>query len=168
MGWIARSALVLAAGLVGAALGTAVGVWSVEPGDGMVAGAKVAMGLILGGGAGLIAGGLMAWRGTEGLRRGALWMLGPLALAVLAAAGWRVIVQGPPAPATPATPPPATATEASPDGLTPLVPRPGLRAGASACPRDRPGAGAGPSGGRRPTRRDGAFTPPGGVAGCTP
>lgn len=112
MGWVARIALVLAAGLVGAALGIALGVWSVDPGDGMAGGAKVFLGLILGGGAGLVAGGLMAWRGTEGLRRGALLMLGPVALAVLVAAGWRAItVERPEAPA-PVQPGPATAVPA--------------------------------------------------------
>lgn len=116
MGWLARIGLVLAAGLVGAAVGAAVGVWSVNPGDGFVAGAKVAMGLIVGGGAGLIAGGLLAWRGTEGLRRGALLMLGPAALAVLVAAGWRVIAYDPPAAASPSPVPPRAATEAVPGG----------------------------------------------------
>lgn len=112
---IARLALVLSMVVVGAGLGVGFGILLVRPGDGMVAGAKVVMGLLLGGGGGLVAGALVAWRGGDGLRRGALWLAGPVSLALLAGAGWRIAAQNTDAPAPTAGPRPAV-TAPTPDG----------------------------------------------------
>jgi pimeloyl-ACP methyl ester carboxylesterase len=81
-----RALLVAAAGIVGIALGGIVGAAAAQDAEALVAGAIVAMGAILGGAAGLLAGGLASWKLDARKARFALWILGMPAIALLALA----------------------------------------------------------------------------------
>lgn len=74
--------------VIGAALGALIGTALVTPGDGLVGGAKVVMGMVIGGVLGLVAGGFAAWQSGPRMRFALGLATAPIAAVVIAFAVW--------------------------------------------------------------------------------